>query len=365
MEVILIKSNNYLLLILKLLLLFLCTVFISNCGNGNLDLYNDYFDIGKIISGNKIELVNGIKIQLIGINDNQSTKKYLEDSISYSKIKLTFDSKSPDYNSSGISNEPENNRFVIHAYISDEFGKSVNTDILKSGLSPLVLDKYLNDSLNSFKNYTNNIIEIHEQMIPDNNLSGCQIELEKLKQACDFNNSDTRDFAVSIGGKNTYDGRQDIENMISIGQVCEIFKEVLSKWKYVPDPNNPNEGDYFSPASRTIFKANFSGDCDDFAVVIYSLITSIGGKARINFVSDSKKLIGHAFAELNISGISGSYINSVIQSKFPIYRIGKISTQSDKYGTWLNLDWSAEYPGGEYEPYDNIIHFYPAENKCE
>lgn len=83
----------------------------------------------------------------------------------------------------------------------------------------------------------------------------------------------------------------------SIGQVCEIYNYVNSGWRYINDPSS--RGDYINSASESIEIGERAGcagvgDCEDFAVLMASLIEAIGGKTRIIHTTR------HAYAEVYI-----------------------------------------------------------------
>jgi transglutaminase-like putative cysteine protease len=80
----------------------------------------------------------------------------------------------------------------------------------------------------------------------------------------------------------------------NVGQVCAIWYYVKKNWKYVNDPRGM---EYFAPAYESI-EAGLSGDCDDFAILLASLIEAIGGSSRVILAQGSQ--IGHAYCEVYI-----------------------------------------------------------------
>jgi transglutaminase-like putative cysteine protease len=95
--------------------------------------------------------------------------------------------------------------------------------------------------------------------------------LAELTKAIDISNETTNDFAVRLASK--------FPGEYNIGQICQIYDYIVRNWKYV---NDSDKMENFRSASRTI-KNNFSGDCDDFAILLAALIESIGGDARVSF----------------------------------------------------------------------------------
>ena len=171
-----------------------------------------------------------------------------------------------------------------------------------------------------------------------------------LKDAMDFRNPVTRDYAVSViprlhGGP------------FSTAQVCDLWDEVHSRWTYVDDPSG---GDYYSPASRTI-TLGFKGDCDDYAVLLASAVEAVGGSARI--ITAQNATAGHAYPEVFVGTTAVEYESaaSYIRQRYHVKDIGYHITKGPE-GTsyWLNLDWWSGYPGGKFFADDGFrTAYYP------
>lgn len=143
------------------------------------------------------------------------------------------------------------------------------------------------------------------------------------------------------------------EGAYNVGQICEIYSYLRSKWKYV---NDPADNEYVAYASESIRDSHLSGDCDDFAVLMASCILAIGGEVNINTASRGNE--GHAFTEVNIAGANLSDVTAAVQEHFGMYAniISPLATRRDGNYLWLNLDWQTSYPGGNYwlnQSYDN------------
>ena len=174
---------------------------------------------------------------------------------------------------------------------------------------------------------------------------------DKIVEAMDYSNPTTRDFALmqidsSHGGE------------YNIAQICDIWENVFKRWTYV---NDPSGSEYFSPASRTI-NLGLKGDCDDFAIVIGSVMKSIGGSPRIMLAYDSES--GHAYAEVYVSSSKAGlenvakYVCERYNCKGIAYHTSYSSSGEPRY--WLNLDWSARHPGGSFFDNDGeILIVYP------
>jgi hypothetical protein len=185
-----------------------------------------------------------------------------------------------------------------------------------------------------------------KELFKDCNLSG---DKKQLVEACNYLNSIVRNTAASIAGQNS--------GPYNIGQICDIFDYCYYDWKYV---NDPKRNEFIEFASNTISNG-LNGDCDDFAVLVCSMILSIGGEARINYAYGQNG--GHAFAEVNIGN---TQIEEYISKRYRnVYDNDGIWTRTDKSGNnWLNLDWFAMHPGGKYFDYTHGTTFYIIQEFC-
>ncbi|MBS1642395.1 MAG: transglutaminase domain-containing protein [Bacteroidetes bacterium] len=171
-------------------------------------------------------------------------------------------------------------------------------------------------------------------------------EKRNVIRACDYNTPIVRDLSVKVAGRDP--------GSFNLGQICDIFDFLYKNWKYVNDPNGP---DYFASASETIGNG-YNGDCDDFAIIMCSMILSIGGEARVNTVFDNSS-IGHAFAEVNIGKFISNDFLIYMTARYSKYNLTKINYRQDINGNkWLNLDWQAEYPGGKYCQFNSGVSYF-------
>lgn len=156
---------------------------------------------------------------------------------------------------------------------------------------------------------------------------------KKIIAACDYRDNVVRSKAAEIASQT--------EGNFNIGQVCDIFDYCYDNWKYV---NDPYKGGLYQKASNTI-QNGLTGDCDDFAILMASLMLAVGGDARVNvaYMSDS----GHAYTELNVGKTDMTVFANYIRARYGFS--GNIWYRTDSNGNnWLNLDWQARHPGGEY-----------------
>ena len=192
-----------------------------------------------------------------------------------------------------------------------------------------------------------NILPTPPKIIPS---SIEQQRSEQIKEAMDYTNPITRDFALTLIPK-SHGGEYNI------AQICDLWDAIYKKWTYV---NDPRGNDYYSPSSRTI-QLGLKGDCDDFAIITGSVIQSIGGSSRI--VTAYNVEGGHAYPEVLI-GTSKTSIDNVAT-----YIGNRYHTKSIAYHThikdgvtqyWLNLDWQSRYPGGKFfQDTSDLTVYYP------
>jgi hypothetical protein len=147
----------------------------------------------------------------------------------------------------------------------------------------------------------------------------------------------------------------------NIGQICMIWYGLAYSWSYVNDPRGIEYVAKAEDSARLL-----AGDCDDFAVLMASMIESVGGSARL--IGAYRQNAAHMFAEVYIghtqqeANLAANYIGSLDQLRQ--YGAKQLHYRTDKDGCWLNLDWSAGYPGGPYFQSENEVIIYP-DGRCE
>jgi Ca2+/Na+ antiporter len=162
----------------------------------------------------------------------------------------------------------------------------------------------------------------------------------KIIDAVEYQNPKIRNFAIIAINKNFMDlkGYHDYSTIV---QAFAVFKEINSRWNYVSDPKGH---DYIAKATESV--QYLSGDCDDHSIFMAACIKSIGGTMRLIHTK------GHIYPELLIgSKIDLERINYAIKKDlFPTESKNKsINYHIDERGkTWLNLDYTAKYPGGPF-----------------
>ena len=121
-------------------------------------------------------------------------------------------------------------------------------------------------------------------------------------------------------------------------QYFSVYKEIVSKWKYVNDPVNR---EYIAPAEESL--ATFCGDCDDYSVLMAACITSVGGTVRL------VRTKTHVYPELKIESKEDYELVKSLIRKQLFTKVSKkkdIYCHVDSYGDiWINLDYTDHYPG--------------------
>lgn len=164
----------------------------------------------------------------------------------------------------------------------------------------------------------------------------------------DLGNEQIADAAMNMAAE--YPGEYNIN------QVCEIYNSLAGSegWYYFSDPSN---ADHYQNANKTLQMGKKQntvgmGNCNDFSILMASLIDSIGGSTRIIFAYDGQTGINHAYTELYIGKAGDDSVNATLQFLEREYypeKISGIEYVGDE--VWLNLDWGtdparAANPGG-------------------
>ncbi|HLA55380.1 MAG TPA: hypothetical protein VK623_04735 [Flavobacterium sp.] len=162
----------------------------------------------------------------------------------------------------------------------------------------------------------------------------------KILDAIDYDNPLVRNFAVMATFKHFRNFKRYGDYRTTI-QCFAVFYEINSRWNYVSDPKGR---DYIAKASESI--QYLSGDCDDHAILMAACVRAIGGTPRLIHTK------GHIYPEILIGRKSDlETINYLVKKVLFIQESkGKeIHYHIDERGqVWLNLDYTAKYPGGPF-----------------
>ena len=151
-----------------------------------------------------------------------------------------------------------------------------------------------------------------------------------------FNDSAIRNFAVKNSTKYFND---KYSKYGPTTRYLSVFKYINSNFKYVPDPN---KREYYATPSETIDNG-LSGDCDDHTILMISALGSIGAKTRMVLTED------HVYPELYCASKQEFLqLQSAIMDLFEKDHPQGLYYREEKDAFWINLDYSAPYPGGPY-----------------
>lgn len=132
------KTRNYLILVLLSLLLICCS------RQKEIEINQVKSPVVKVISGNKIELKNGLKVEMLGLKPSENSKKYIEEHIKGKTVTLRCDSKQK-------RKTLKSYKTTVRAYVKvqGESG-SLNGKLLSLRLADFN-QNILKDSLDSYK----------------------------------------------------------------------------------------------------------------------------------------------------------------------------------------------------------------------
>lgn len=168
----------------------------------------------------------------------------------------------------------------------------------------------------------------------------------EIYEAVDYNSPIVRNFAHYAIDRSGFDSKKYYKYRKFVHSFA-VFKDVNHRWNYVDDPLKE---DYFAKASQTISVGGpygtFKGDCDDYSIVMAAGIKAIGGKVRLI------RTTGHLYPELYVGSRQDledlDYIMSNDLFKDAIDRKDIFFHVDENDDVWLNLDYTAKYPGGRF-----------------
>lgn len=146
--------------------------------------------------------------------------------------------------------------------------------------------------------------------------------------------------------------KAELKNSSSVTQLCYLWKHAKDNWVYINDPATKTHEDTWRSASQTIGTYYFddthkySGDCDDFAILVASFARQVGLESR--FIGAYSAGGGHAFAEFFVPDAEWSQTLTEIRQFYHFN--GNINYTTGDKGNWINLDWWADHIGGPYYP---------------
>lgn len=168
----------------------------------------------------------------------------------------------------------------------------------------------------------------------------------KIISAIEYGNPKVRNFAIMATSKN-FKNIKGYSEYRTIIQCFAVFKEINDRWNYVSDPKDM---DYIATASESL--GYFSGDCDDHSILMAAAVRAIGGTPRLIHTK------GHIYPEILIGTQNDlETVNYLIKNVLFVNESYKkqLHYHIDERGqVWLNLDYTAKYPGGPFM-YEEIL----------
>ena len=171
---------------------------------------------------------------------------------------------------------------------------------------------------------------------PGHTESAMSKTVSKIRAKMDYRDSVVRNFAIhhSLDYFDDYYTKYG-EN----ARLLSLFKYIRYHFRYVPDPQRD---EYFATPRETILNG-LGGDCDDHAILMASCMRAIGGMTRIVIIR------GHAYPELYCGDKKDfEEMKSAIVQLFSDPPVTQIYFHEYEGQYWINLDYSALYPGGPY-----------------
>ncbi|HEV8285650.1 MAG TPA: hypothetical protein VGQ09_15155 [Chitinophagaceae bacterium] len=175
----------------------------------------------------------------------------------------------------------------------------------------------------------------------------------EIVKAIEYKNPVVRDFAVGATNEYFADEQQGERMRYRILIQCvAVFKKINENWNYVSDPQ---DDEYIAKASESV--KLLAGDCDDHSILMSAAIKAIGGTTRLVYTH------GHIYPELLIGSKKDlDHMDKLIHTKLFAKESNHktIHYHKDEDGKiWLNLDYTAGYPGGKFMGKDVIECIYP------
>lgn len=160
--------------------------------------------------------------------------------------------------------------------------------------------------------------------------------VKSLQSKVDHQDSTVRNFAVAHSLKFFDEYHTKYGPLV---RVLSLFKHINSNFKYVSDSERD---EYFATAKETI-QNGMGGDCDDHTILMVSALKAIGAHCRMVLTE------GHLYPELLVGDEKAfELMQSAIILLFGKEAIGNIYYHEQNGNYWINLDYSARYPGGPY-----------------
>jgi PKD repeat protein len=156
-----------------------------------------------------------------------------------------------------------------------------------------------------------------------------------------------------------------------IDQICSIYDYMVGNWIFVSDWSGLEAFQYSNYTLRMGNEVGSSGkgDCDDFSILLASLIESIGGTPQIIFAYSPTG--GHAYTEVYLGKSSNKETERMLRWLRSSYSANDVNVHVDPGNgdLWLNMDWwkdsgGATHPGGPFYKATVQIPVYNLDTKA-
>ncbi|MDD1761749.1 MAG: tetratricopeptide repeat protein [Methanothrix sp.] len=236
--------------------------------------------------------------------------------------------------------------------------KSGNNSSIELTLArvPAFLNADSDEIIEKFVNKSDNLISVRNISLSE--------KAEKVITRVDLKHPLVRKTAATIVA--------NVSGDLTIDQICAIYDYIkygnkatnTLGWNYISEPIWMDVCTYANETIELGAQTNHSGigDCDDFAILMASLIEAIGGTSKVIIAYENGT--GHAFAEAYVGqiGVNNNDILTIDQWLKQNYRTNEIRLRFDEitYEVWLNLDWGKDengqlHPGGPYVPLKHYL----------
>lgn len=157
-----------------------------------------------------------------------------------------------------------------------------------------------------------------------------------VKAKVHYKDSVVRNFAVQHSLENFDEFNYKYRQLV---RYFSLFKYINSNFKYVSDAQRD---EYYATPRETILNG-MGGDCDDHSILMASALMSIGATCRLVIIQ------GHMYPEMYIGDKKDFEIaQAAIIQFFEDEKIDRIYYHENDGEYWINLDYTASYPGGPY-----------------
>lgn len=128
-----------------------------------------------------------------------------------------------------------------------------------------------------------------------------------------------------------------------VEQILAMRTYVNKNWHYIYDPATGKDTWRSAEATLSLkYQGQYSGDCDDFAILMASFARQVGLKSRMIGAYDGNS--GHAFAE---------FLVPVNETKNK--NLHGTDYRTDSSGKWVSLDW---FKGADHSRFTHNIKIY-------